>query len=416
MKTIKLLILAGFLTVAAAGTSTLQAQVSVSADVTFSVFHDNLAPYGRWETHPRYGQIWIANQPGFIPYRTGGHWVYTDDGWTWVSDYDWGWAPFHYGRWDYDEAYGGYYWVPDYEWGPAWVSWRSDNEAYGWAPLRPGINIGVGISFGSDIPADRWTFVPNRYIASPQINNYYIDRSRNVTIINRTTIINNVHNNNTHVAVIGGPRRTDVQRYTHTNINTYRVANNSRPGTVVNRNTVNIYRPVVNKTTVVNKTVINNHNTTINNKVVNKQGQPNRPVQPSQPGRPVVNNHPAPQNRPVVNNNHPAPANKPAPNRPTVTNRPAPQPNRPVVQHNAPPKTPATRPVPQRQQLPSNVAKPAPRPTPQKPANRPMPSQQPRQQVQRPQTVQHQAAPRPAPAPRQQPQQHPQPQQRPEHH
>ena len=34
----------------------------------------------------------------FVPYTTAGHWVYDDD-YVWVSDYDWGWAPFHYGRW-----------------------------------------------------------------------------------------------------------------------------------------------------------------------------------------------------------------------------------------------------------------------------------------------------------------------------
>jgi len=43
----------------------------------------------------------------------------TDDGMTWVSDYNWGWAPFHYGRWDYNDSYG-WFWIPDNEWGPAW--------------------------------------------------------------------------------------------------------------------------------------------------------------------------------------------------------------------------------------------------------------------------------------------------------
>ena len=27
---------------------------------------------------------------GFSPYRTNGHWVYTEVGWTWFSDYFWG--------------------------------------------------------------------------------------------------------------------------------------------------------------------------------------------------------------------------------------------------------------------------------------------------------------------------------------
>ena len=28
--------------------------------------------------------------PGFTPYSTNGYWVFTNEGWTWVSDYSWG--------------------------------------------------------------------------------------------------------------------------------------------------------------------------------------------------------------------------------------------------------------------------------------------------------------------------------------
>jgi hypothetical protein len=242
-----------------ANTDLAKAQVQVSSDVTFSVFHENLMAYGRWVDHPNYGQVWIPDEQGFVPYRTNGHWAYTEDGWTWVSDYDWGWAPFHYGRWDYDDTYGGYFWVPGYDWGPAWVSWRRNNDVYGWAPLSPNMNIGIGISFGDEIPVNRWTFVSPQYIAQPHISRYYVDSRRNVTIINNTTIINNVHQNNYHTVIVGGPGRSEVEHYTHSRINTYTVNNSSRPNvTNVNKNTINIYRPVVNKTTVQNKTVISN--------------------------------------------------------------------------------------------------------------------------------------------------------------
>jgi len=366
MKTIRILILSLFIAAAAVNVNTVKAQVSVSADVTFSVFHDNLQSYGRWVNHPTYGQVWVASETNFVPYRTNGHWVYTDDGWTWVSDYSWGWAPFHYGRWDYDASYGGYFWVPGYDWGPAWVSWRSDNENYGWAPLRPGINVGIGISFGSDIPAERWTFVPNRYIASPRVNNYYINNSRNVTIINKTTIINNVHNNSSRTVVVGGPRREDVQRYTHTTVNTYRVANNSRPGTTINKNTVNIYRPVVNKTTVINKTVINNTKNVVNNNnktVVNNNSNNNKTVVNN--NNKTVNNKATVNNKTTINNNQrktqvtnrnvvkvqsKAPVAKP------TTARPA-QPNRPVTSRPAQPKIvqrqPAAKPAPRQVQRPA---------------------------------------------------------------
>lgn len=397
MKNIRILILS--LLIAAAGISVnkAKAQVSVSADVTFSVFHDNLQAYGRWENHPTYGQVWVASEPNFVPYRTGGHWVYTDDGWTWVSDYSWGWAPFHYGRWDYDVSYGGYFWVPDYTWGPAWVSWRSDNENYGWAPLRPGVSVGIGISFGSDIPADRWTFVPNRYIASPHVNNYYVDRSRNVTIINKTTIINNVHNNNSRTVVVGGPRREDVQRYTHSTVNTYRVANNSRPGTTINKNTVNIYRPVVNKTTVVNKTVINNNRTVVNNN--NKTVVNNNNNKTVVNNRPAANNKPAVNNRPAVNNQHPVVSNKPAENRPAVNNKPVVNNNQHKTQVtnnntvNARPKTPAARPAVTRPAQPARQVT--------RPATQPKAAPAPQRQAQPKPVQQHPQVNRPAPRPAQ---------------
>ena len=53
----------------------------------------------------------------FTPYYTGGHWVLTEFGWTWVSDWSWGWAPFHYGRWIIVSGYG-WCWVPGSDVGP----------------------------------------------------------------------------------------------------------------------------------------------------------------------------------------------------------------------------------------------------------------------------------------------------------
>lgn len=267
MKTIiKYLLITVLLTGSIAMNSPAKAQ---SVSVSLSIFKDALSPYGRWVNYGSWGQVWISNERNFVPYQTDGHWVYTDDGWTWVSDYDWGWAPFHYGRWGFDANYG-WYWVPDYEWAPAWVAWRSSGDYYGWAPISPGLNISVGVGYVDEIPSGRWTFAPHQYINSPYVSRYYAPRTNNVTIIKNTTIINNVIvKNNVHVDA--GPRREDVERVNHTKIQTYSVANSSRPGkTVVNKNTVNVYRPVINKTTVVNnnnKTVINKNT---NNNTVNK--------------------------------------------------------------------------------------------------------------------------------------------------
>lgn len=80
---------------------------------------EDLDRYGRWESHPEYGALWVPTTviAGWAPYRMG-HWAWVRPwGWTWVDDAPWGFAPFHYGR---------------------WVSWR-----------------------------DRWCWVPGRYVARP---------------------------------------------------------------------------------------------------------------------------------------------------------------------------------------------------------------------------------------------------------
>src|ERR1700750_3213455 len=76
-------------------------------DISSQDFYDSLAPYGTWVSDPQYGDVWVPDaEDDFTPYGTQGHWVLTDYGYTWVSDYPWGWATFHYGRWHYDDYYG----------------------------------------------------------------------------------------------------------------------------------------------------------------------------------------------------------------------------------------------------------------------------------------------------------------------
>jgi hypothetical protein len=299
------------------GTLFQPAQAQVSVNIDFNTFYNELSPYGRWVNNARYGRVWVCNETGFQPYSTNGHWVYTDEGWTWVSDYPWGWAPFHYGRWDYDPAYG-WFWVPGYEWAPAWVSWRSGGDYYGWAPLSPGLSVSVGVSFGA-IPASHWVFVPHQYITSPSIHNYYINNSRNVTIIKNTTVINNVRvvNNNSRVNYVAGPQRAEVERITHRSVRPVAISNAARPGrTVINNNTVNIYRPVVNRTTNVNV-----HNNITNNNRVNNPHTAVRPAQ--QTGmQPRVNSNI--HRTPVQQQARPSATSRPAPVQVTPTPRPAP--------------------------------------------------------------------------------------------
>ncbi len=88
-------LLAFMLIALAPGKSTAQGQYISDQD-----FYDNLSPYGVWVYDPQYGDMWVPDVDGnFRPYATRGHWVLTEYGNTWVSDYPWGWATFHYGRW-----------------------------------------------------------------------------------------------------------------------------------------------------------------------------------------------------------------------------------------------------------------------------------------------------------------------------
>ncbi|HVZ89173.1 MAG TPA: DUF6600 domain-containing protein [Polyangia bacterium] len=119
----------------------------------YSQFQTSLAPYGAWDYDSSYGYVWSPSVSvvgaGFVPYANNGHWVMSEYGWTWVSDWNWGWAPFHYGRWVVRGGRG-WSWVPGTMWGPAWVSWRSGNGYVGWSPLPPrGMHLAAAYGAGS---------------------------------------------------------------------------------------------------------------------------------------------------------------------------------------------------------------------------------------------------------------------------
>ncbi|MCX6217718.1 DUF6600 domain-containing protein [Spirosoma sp.] len=237
LKTIQLLGLMAVLAIDPIAPQKATAQPGIS--VPIQTFYNELAPYGQWIPNPVYGSVWIPNVgPDFQPYATDGHWVVTEFGNTWVSDYAWGWAPFHYGRWFFDSQYG-WAWVPGNDWGPAWVSWRTGGGYYGWAPLGPGIDINVNIN----IPAPYWTFVPQIYITSPRLYSYRVARPNVINIYQNTTIINNVYRSNNR-AYVYGPNRYEIERVTRQRVPVYRIDPLDRPGrSVVGNGSVGFYRP-----------------------------------------------------------------------------------------------------------------------------------------------------------------------------
>ncbi len=178
------------------------AVTSIPSDAAY--FYQELSPYGHWllaEDNQWYWQpTTVVQTPGWRPYWDGGHWVYTDQGWYWTSDYPWGWAAFHYGRWHLHPHHG-WIWLPDRVWGPAWVVWRSGGDYCGWAPLPPGAvydtvgggflfrgaHVAVGFDFGLDW--SHFSFCYVREMGSP-MRAHWRQEAEIRGIFNRTTINN----------------------------------------------------------------------------------------------------------------------------------------------------------------------------------------------------------------------------------
>lgn len=248
MKTISLFLLLSMVTVLSAQAHKHNNRHN-NARVTISIqtFYDELSPYGDWVYTPEFGYVWrpyFDSPDAFRPYSSNGHWVNTDFGWTWVSDYNWGWATFHYGRWSFDD-YLGWLWVPGYEWAPAWVTWGNYGDYYGWAPMGP--NIYVSTSSNWFAPDPWWTFVPRRHFCAANWNHYIYDRPVHVTNI---TYITNVYNNNNYNSNNNswyyGPRVSEVERYSNTKVRRMEVVDSHRADyTGIRNERLNAYRPEV---------------------------------------------------------------------------------------------------------------------------------------------------------------------------
>ncbi len=164
-----------------------------AGEVDLETFYRELAPHGRWFEHPRYGTVWSPSvDEGWKPYSRG-HWANTEEhGWYWVAEEEWGWAPFHYGRWAHGED-DGWFWVPGTTWAPAWVTWRSNDDFVGWAPLPPDADWEPDgnlrfYSSNYDNPrwAFAWSFVQPRYMFEPGLHWRLASRSRAIAIIRDT--------------------------------------------------------------------------------------------------------------------------------------------------------------------------------------------------------------------------------------
>ena len=182
-----------------------------SAGVSFNLFYSNLSHDGHWLVSASYGRVWqpALYQPGWNPYYDG-HWVYTDFGWTWVSDYSWGSIPYHYGTWAFEPGYG-WVWVPGYVWAPSWVVFSSGPGYIGWAPVSPHYSIGVSTGRSYCSP-DHYVFVDSHNFLAPRVRGYAVPVSRNRGLVQNTRIVNNIRVEN-QVVVNHGPSVRDVERW-----------------------------------------------------------------------------------------------------------------------------------------------------------------------------------------------------------
>jgi hypothetical protein len=153
-------------------------------------FREPLDPYGTWADDPKYGTVWVPAPgvvgPDFQPYVSAGHWAYDDD-YVWVSDYPWGWAPFHYGRWIFIEGRG-WSWIPGRAYRGAWVTWSVDDgySYLGWAPMGPEFVWFGGAPVGwHGYWGPRWSYCPRGAVFEPRVGAHVVVGPAAVAIAGR---------------------------------------------------------------------------------------------------------------------------------------------------------------------------------------------------------------------------------------
>jgi hypothetical protein len=146
-----------------------------------TVGYSDLDDNGTWSQEPNYGAVWYPNSVsvGWAPYSNG-YWGYVGPwGWTWIGYEPWGFAPYHYGRWNY---FGGRWgWCPGpigyYPvYGPAFVGFLGGGFGFG-------VGIGVGwfpLGFGEIYHPWYGYRRGGAYIRNVNIHNTFIRNVNNV--------------------------------------------------------------------------------------------------------------------------------------------------------------------------------------------------------------------------------------------
>ncbi len=238
--------------------------VAPSADNSdISYFYDSMSHDGSWTNDAEYGWSWSpaisVSDSNWRPYVDNGSWVYTNDGWYWNSGYNWGWAAFHYGRWSHRD--NRWSWHPDNVWGSSWVSWRHNDDYYGWAPLTPRARFGrtggfdVSLTTGNfdlniGLGERDYAFVRSNQFFDRDLNRHQL-RGNEVTNIYRTTTINNGYTSENNRYINRGIPVQNVSRATKQEIKAVTIVDHSaKAGEVVRVNSVQndrleVFRPTL---------------------------------------------------------------------------------------------------------------------------------------------------------------------------
>jgi hypothetical protein len=315
-----------------ASTMVFVPQRSSAQELSFQAFYSSLSPYGEWITVGDYGMCWrpVGMPIGWRPY-VDGHWIWTEYGWTWVSDYEWGWAPFHYGRWAFDAEYG-WVWMPGYVWAPAWVEWRWGEGYVGWAPMPPGFHYRVDVVVGPDyndfgVGMASWNFVRAEEIGRTRYG--YVERQAVPRVIGRTRNVTEFRFTSNGVYNTGLPRE-QVERVARHRIETVNVVHTTDAGRArVEGNQFLVYSPAPLAPRVRNESQLVQRERSYQPRTFSSPNSP-RPVAPptrvrtQRSSRPAYNSNRPPRNesrpniqpKPRENNKNRDRDSRPSDNRP----------------------------------------------------------------------------------------------------
>jgi hypothetical protein len=230
-----------------------ETRTETRSTASYGMFYQKLDSYGEWRETNDYGYVWQPREAeqsrDWRPY-TEGRWVYSDAGWTWVSDEPFGWATYHYGRWMRLKRVG-WVWVPGDEWAPAWVSWRTNKDYVGWAPLPPEARFDRSSGIHNwadsyyDIGPDQYSFVSSNKFGDEHVRRSVVPAERNISIVMETNNVTRITFANTTI-MNEGPSYDELRSRSQRPIERYRLRRqNTEAAAIVRGDELEISVPLI---------------------------------------------------------------------------------------------------------------------------------------------------------------------------